>query len=302
MKFFYIGLLSWLVSLPALSQSTITIRMVYNTSQNRYEVYAKPNFTAKGFSFGPSQVSVVMPVAAPDEVLTIRSTSAGTWADNSMVLKPAVAPQSDFHGVSTQGGKADLTATQDILLFDFALKQGFLSGVRLFVNGSDPGSDKPGMQGGDFRIYLSDAKGANYAVIDPTIPGTSTTSSPGTSTTSSPGTSTTSSPGTSTTSSPGTSIVLAVPVSTDLGIRVTAYPNPGLAGEIRLLLNGFSPSEKLKVTWMTLSGSVLSELSGRADELSQRVFATPPVQGVLLMRVERLNSRQLFVSKVLIGN
>lgn len=294
MKFFYIVLISWFLSLPAIGQSTITIRMAYNTDQNRYEVYARPTFTAKGFSFGPSQVSVVMPVAAPDDVLAIRSTSAGTWADNSMVLKPTAAPQSDFHGISTQGGKADLTAAQELLLFDFALKQGFLSGVRLFVNGSDPDSDKPGMQGGDFRSYLSDTKGANYAVIDPTIPGSSTTTSPGTSTTTRPGT--------STTTGAGTSIVLAVPLSTDPGIRVMAYPTPSSTGEIRLWLEGFFLSEKLRVTLMTLSGGILSELSGRVDELSRRVFAIPHVQGALLMRVERLNPRQLFFSKILIGN
>ncbi len=130
-------------------QMNLTIR--YSTSNSRYEVYGLPNFTLNNFTWGPSQISVVVPSSVTNAAfLNVTPYNGGGWNDNSLIYAPAAQPQSDFHGVGSLGALTNLVANQEILLFSVTLPEGCVPGVRLFNNGVDPNSSAPGMGFGDF--------------------------------------------------------------------------------------------------------------------------------------------------------
>lgn len=129
----------------------IELTLRYNLVLSRFEVYARPDATNAGFTWGPSQISLVVPAAVPNSAITMTSVNAGAWLDNSRVYAPAADPVHDFHGVGSLGAVTNLVNGQETLLFYFSLPGGnCVSGIRLFINGSDPDSSAPGMLGGDF--------------------------------------------------------------------------------------------------------------------------------------------------------
>ncbi|MVM30759.1 hypothetical protein GO755_12010 [Spirosoma sp. HMF4905] len=136
------------------------VSLKYNSTQNRYEVYARPNFKGSRFALGPSQISVVLPKAVADQPLTIVSKTAN-WADYSIVYAPQAEPDVDIHGVTTMGMLIDFEKSAQILLFSFSLPAGHVDGVRLFVNEKDPNSAQPGMLGGDFTNVIIGMDGSN---------------------------------------------------------------------------------------------------------------------------------------------
>lgn len=141
-----------------IAQKTLELTVRYNTDVDKYEVYARPNFTERNFHLGPSQITLVVPSAVSDEKLRIFNSDGGSWEDNSIVYAPAANAQSDYHGISTLGAKTDLSEGQESLLFYFSLPKGInAADVRLFENGKDPNSSAPGMKGGDFSNSLNDA-------------------------------------------------------------------------------------------------------------------------------------------------
>ena len=247
------------------AQPQVTLRISFNPEQSRYEVFATPNFTAKNFIWGPSQVSVVLPEAVANERLSIRSTSVGSWGDNSVVYGPATTPAADFHGITTSGSKLDFQAGTEFLLFDFALKGGYVPDVRLFNPVVDPGSEQKGMQGGDFRSYMSDHQGHDYLQID------------------------------------SQRVVLAVREAavTDAAMQVVAYPNPSVSGKFRLYLPGFTPSEVVRVRLVNLTGRVLSTFEEKVESLVDRVIeVNSSVDGYVLLNLERLTTTQQFTHKL----
>ncbi|MEZ0541289.1 hypothetical protein [Fibrella arboris] len=142
------------LALSGLAQ-TVDYTLRYNIAQNRYEVYAKPNFTQTQYNWGSAQVSVVTPASLANMAFAINSVAAGGWTDNSQAYGVL---GSDFHGVGSNGLKVDLTSGQETLLFTFVLPGGVcLPGLRLFVNGSDPDSGVAGMNGGDFANTMYSA-------------------------------------------------------------------------------------------------------------------------------------------------
>jgi hypothetical protein len=158
MKKFVIILYLLVSSFWASAQGTIQLTLRWNLNLNRYEVYAKPSFTQNNFPWGPSQISPVLPSAAPNANLVITSFAAGSWADNSKVNAPSVQPNNDFHGVESSGGPINLVANTETLIFSFVFADGICrDGLRLFVNSSDPQSSAAGMNGGDFRNSISNA-------------------------------------------------------------------------------------------------------------------------------------------------
>lgn len=158
MKRFFLSFIFSVIGLLASAQGTIQLTVRWNTTANRYEVFAKPSFTLNNFNWGPSQISVVVPNSAPDASFTVTSIAAGAWSDNSKVYAPAALSTNDFHGVESNGAQINLTANTESLIFAFTFPDGQCrDGVRLFINNSDPGSSAGGMSGGDFRNSISNA-------------------------------------------------------------------------------------------------------------------------------------------------
>ncbi|MFC4739984.1 Ig-like domain-containing protein, partial [Flavobacterium ponti] len=159
--------LTLLISFFGYSQD-IDLTLKYNVTLNRYEVFARPDFTQNNFTWGPSQISVVVPASVADAPLqNLTSYNAGTWGDNSIIYAPTVQPQNDFHGVDSGGALTNLVAGDELLIFSFTINGGCVPGLRLFNNGVDPDSSQPGMFGGDFSNtidngMLTDVYNLNY--------------------------------------------------------------------------------------------------------------------------------------------
>ena len=146
---------------PDNSTPQFAINLKYNAEGNRYEVYAKANFTSNRFILGPSQISLAVPKQVADQPLDIYSETA-RWTDYSSVYAPAAAPDVDFHGVNSMGKVIDFREGEPFMLFFFSLKGGYTEGVRLFVNGKDPNSAQKAMMGGDFSNTIQDYRGKDF--------------------------------------------------------------------------------------------------------------------------------------------
>ncbi len=157
-----------LLSISSFAQGTVDLTIKWNATASKYEVYAKPNFTSAAFTWGASQISIVVPAATPDAALTITSSNAGGWTTNNQIFAPGADTAHDFHSVISSGQNAALTSGQETLLFSFTLSDGLCrDGIRLFVNTSDPSSSAAGMKGGDFKNtidngLITDVYGTNY--------------------------------------------------------------------------------------------------------------------------------------------
>lgn len=157
-----------LLSGTSLLGQNIELTLRYNLTLARFEVYALPDATIPAFTWGPSQITIVVPASVPNNAITITSVNGGAWLDNSRVYAPGADPAHDFHGVGTLGAITDLVSGQEILLFYFNLPVNDCTpGLRLFINGSDPDSEAPGMLGGDFANtidngQIADVYAGNY--------------------------------------------------------------------------------------------------------------------------------------------
>jgi hypothetical protein len=156
MKYFTLLVFCIGLTLQGYSQNVIDLTLRYSVALSRYEVYARPTFTQAQYNWGSSQITVVTPAASvSDSPFTVTSFFGGGWDDASQVYAPLSAVGSDFHGISSQGKKVDLVANQELLLFAFTLPLSTcVSGLRLFVNGTDPNSGAAGMRGGDFTNVI----------------------------------------------------------------------------------------------------------------------------------------------------
>ena len=159
---------AFLVMQSLFAQQDIDFTIRYNDANSKYEVYAKPNFTQNNFTWGPSQITVLTPTSFPDQPLLLTSHAGGSWGDSSIIYAPSSSPNYDFHGVQTGGQLTNLVANQEKLIFSFPSPSGScVTGLRLFINGSDPISTDPGMGGGDFHNTIDngnliDVYNANY--------------------------------------------------------------------------------------------------------------------------------------------
>lgn len=161
--FFWMGILVTTAAIAQTNQSDenkpqLSINIKFNSAQNRYEVYAHPNFKATRFALGPSQISIILPEEIDDQPLPIVSKTAN-WADYSVVYAPKAEPDVDIHGITTMGMLIDFEKDAQILLFSFSLPKGYVDGVRLFMNGKDPNSAQVGMMGGDFSNVITGING-----------------------------------------------------------------------------------------------------------------------------------------------
>lgn len=143
----------------------IELTLRYNIPLARYEVYARPDATNPAFTWGPSQITIVVPPSISNTAFTINSVNAGAWLDNSRVYVPTADPAHDFHGVGSLGSSVDFTSGQEVLIFYFSLPGGACTpGLRLFINGTDPNSAAPGMGGGDFANTIDNGNVADVYI------------------------------------------------------------------------------------------------------------------------------------------
>jgi len=274
MKAFCLIICSVGIFLSAKAQPQVTLRLAFNAERNQYEVFATPNFSARNFTWGPSQVSVVLPVGQSKDPLSVKSTVAGSWSDNSIVLQPQSAPNALFHGITSPGGKLNMTAGEEFLLFDFALPAGYVENVRLFDNASDPGSAQPGMKGGDFRSYMSDEKGADYLVVKSAPALLSVTQG-----------------------------VLTAPLTDEQPLQVVAYPNPTTSGTFRLFLKGFDSSETVTLHFHSIMGIEQKRLTDKVGNLTGRAISVPDLNAPYwLVVLERTLTNERFSQKIWIQN
>lgn len=247
----------------------IALRLSFNAEANRYQVIATPSFSARNFTWGPSQISVVLPAEIADQTLSIRSLTAGSWADNSTVYAPASLPTADFHGITSQGDKLDLVAGQEYVLFDFDLKPGYVDKVRLYDVVKDPGSAQAGMKGGDFRSYMSDNQGVDYLKIDSQI----------------------------------AALVLAIQaqpaVEPQVSVQAVAYPNPSASGKFRLYLKGFGATEKVTVRLLNANGVLMRSFTEAVSTLGGReIDAGESTVGYTIVSLEREGRAERLAQKV----
>lgn len=159
----FVILASLLLSFGANAQRNLNLTTKYDKEFDRYEVYVKPNFSQKNFTWGPSQISLVLPSNVLVEKLQIRNVDGGTWEDNSVIQAPEVTPDLSYHGVTSAGNKIDLVEGYESILFYFTLPKNINSDkVRVFDNEKDPKSAAVGMMGGDFRNTIVDMTGRDW--------------------------------------------------------------------------------------------------------------------------------------------
>ncbi len=137
---------------------SVEFTLKYNEAADQYEVYALPDISNPTyFVGGGSQISLVLPASTPDLPLQITTVNGGLWTDNSRVFAPTADPTHDFHGIASGGSFVSFIAGQELLLYTFKLQPvGCIEGARLFENNSDPDSNAPGLNGGDFLNFFPD--------------------------------------------------------------------------------------------------------------------------------------------------
>jgi hypothetical protein len=157
---FYISLF---ISFASAAQKKLNLTVKFDKEFERYEVFVKPNFSERNFTWGPSQISLVLPSNVLIEKIKISNVDGGTWEDNSVIQAPEISPENSFHGIASGGDKTDIVEGYESVLFYFTLPKNVNSDkVRVFDNELDPKSDANGMMGGDFRNTIVDKTGKDW--------------------------------------------------------------------------------------------------------------------------------------------
>lgn len=151
---------AFLIMSSSYAQKKLNLSLKYDTDFDRYEVYVKPNFSQRNFTWGPSQISIVLPSNVMIEKINVKNIDGGAWEDNSVIQAPEVVFDKSFHGISTSGDKTNLIEGYESVLFYFTLPVKVNPNqIRIFDNKTDPNSSNKGMMGGDFRNTIVDISG-----------------------------------------------------------------------------------------------------------------------------------------------
>lgn len=228
-------------------QKGLELTLKYNSQSEKYEVYAKPNFSQRNFLLGPSQVTVILPSTVVDEKLRIQHSDGGTWEDNSMVFAPAANPVSDYHGITTLGAKTDLIEGVETMLFSFLLSANINpTEVKLFENEKDPKSSAPGMKGGDFSNTINSALAEEYYIGN----------------------------------YKDTKVVLGVSEENKAKLmefeneNLLLYPNT-TNNDFKIVLNGIEDFEEVTMIVATEMGREIMKVKGRKSDLMEKTFKIP---------------------------
>lgn len=231
----------------AYAQKGIELTVKYNVDADKYEVYAKANFTEKNFLLGPSQITLILPAVAEDEKLRIFNSDGGTWEDNSTVFAPSVNTSIDFHAISTLGAKTDFSVGIESLLFYFSLPNTVNSSeVKLFENGIDPNSAAAGMKGGDFSNSINDALAEevylrNYKEVKKKVP---------------------------------SKIEKEIALFSSEEQSLVLYPNT-TKDDFKVAFNGVEDSEEVTMIISTEMGREIMKVKGTKADLMERTFKIP---------------------------
>lgn len=238
------------------SGEKFAVNLTYNSDESRYEVYARPTFKGNRFTLGPSQLSIIVPKSIADQPLAIYSETA-RWSDYSTVFAPATAPDEDFHGIHSMGKLIDFERDVPLLLFTFSLPGGYTEGVRLFMNGQDPGSAKPGMQGGDFGNIMQDFNSKDYfmSAFDK-----------------------------------ASLNQLAAASAETKGPAVIVYPNPISGDAFMVTAQQYNAGERVRLRLLSASGVVLRSMEEDVAKLVSYRMPVPSQGGALFyLSVERIS-------------
>lgn len=155
MKLYLFLIISLCTTINSIAQGSLRLTIEWNSTSSRYEAFVLSPTTLNNFAIGKSQVSVVLPKAAPDSKLNVVSHAGGLWTDEKFIVSPEASSEKDFHGIVSSGGVVNLKANQGLLLFSFTMVDGVCrDGVRLYNNGSDPSSNASGFNDLDFSNSL----------------------------------------------------------------------------------------------------------------------------------------------------
>jgi hypothetical protein len=232
-----------MVAIGATAQK-VELSLRYNVSSERYEVYANPSFSQKNFAWGPSQVTIVVPAKVDDRRFNIRTTQAGYWVNTSDVYAPDAAPNEDFHSFTTAGGKVDFYAGTAQPLFDFSLPGGYVEGVRMYRNGTDPSSTHAGMAGGDFANTITDGRLRELFSSDNKLMVT------------------------------GMEGIPVEELETSKS-QLFAYPNPVQGSTFRVFLTGFEATETVELSITNMQGHTVKTLQDKVQILRTKPIGLP---------------------------
>jgi hypothetical protein len=162
-NYYYTFLISLIVSFSSTAQKKLNLMLKYDKEFDRYEVYVKPNFSQRNFTWGPAQISLILPSNVLVDKVIVRNVDGGSWDDTSILQAPEATPDYSYHGISTSGDKTDLVDDNESILFYFTLPKNVNpEKVRVFNNETDPKSSAVGMMGGDFRNTIVDMSGNDW--------------------------------------------------------------------------------------------------------------------------------------------
>jgi len=165
--------------LPVSAQvSHVQYDLIYNAALGLYEAHA---YVVDGSLVYPATIpfptkfSVVVPASVDNSPFTVVQNvnpPGNSWSQSNSVYAPAAAPDNDFHAFVIPGGGGNnaypvFSCGTDILLFRFSVPSGgYVGGIRCYINGTDPNSAQPGMNGIDFSQSFKTSNVERY------IPGT----------------------------------------------------------------------------------------------------------------------------------
>jgi uncharacterized repeat protein (TIGR01451 family) len=111
---------------PTVAQTTLK----YISASNKYQVCIKFNQNGP-VSVGSSLISLCIPGATANNKIAITSVNGGGWDDNSVTYDEG---GKDYHGITTTGqsGMAYGTAGTELVLFEFSMSVGCITGLRLW--------------------------------------------------------------------------------------------------------------------------------------------------------------------------
>jgi hypothetical protein len=169
------GVFSLVTMLSVSAQvSHVQYDLIYNAALGLYEAHA---YVVDGSLIYPSTIpfptkfSVVVPASIDDSPFTVVQNvnpPGNSWSQSNSVYAPAAAPNNDFHAFVIPGGGGSnaypmFSSGTDILLFRFSVPSGgVVGGIRCYINGTDPNSAQPGMNGIDFSQSFKTANVERY--------------------------------------------------------------------------------------------------------------------------------------------
>ena len=186
-------------SIKSLAQTTVEYEVIFNPTTCAYEAHAHVVGESRVYPNtipGPAQYTILVPSSVTTMPITVTESvnpPGLPWVNNSSLYAPAADPAHNYHAFAMGGGGDDtnvyptFNVGDDIHLFSFTLPAGVCgSGIRLYINGSDPEPSELGMGNfpHSFTVFPDEVYGQNRSdavlVAENPVPDPSTVSCDGT--------------------------------------------------------------------------------------------------------------------------